>query len=220
MAAVTICSDFGTQKNKVSHCFPVYLPWSGGTRCHDLSFPNVEFKPTFSLSSFTFSKRLFSVSFFAFCCKCGVIWTSEVTDIHLLEKKKNSEVIVRCYLHWFKGKVPHSKVSARSGHRNLSILTLKNYLLSVRVTLAFQSILGQANLHISSNTKSVKNNNPGWNSHGIGALHYREQNPRLPWLNGLAPTAGSHCCLFSTPKSWGSSQRFGSHLTLTVQFSL
>ena len=29
MAAVTICSDFGTQKNKVSHCFhcfPIYLP--------------------------------------------------------------------------------------------------------------------------------------------------------------------------------------------------
>ena len=24
------------------HCFPIYLPWSDGTRCHDLSFPNVE----------------------------------------------------------------------------------------------------------------------------------------------------------------------------------
>ena len=33
-------------KNKVWHCFqcfPIYLPWSGGTRCHDLSFLNVEF---------------------------------------------------------------------------------------------------------------------------------------------------------------------------------
>ena len=33
-------------KNKVSHCFhcfPIYLPWSNGTRCHDLSFLNVEF---------------------------------------------------------------------------------------------------------------------------------------------------------------------------------
>ena len=40
-----ICSDFGAQKNKVSHCFhcfPIYLPWSDGTRCHDLSFLNVE----------------------------------------------------------------------------------------------------------------------------------------------------------------------------------
>ena len=50
-------------KNKVSHCFhhfPIYLPWSDGTRCHDLSTLNV--KPTFSLSSFTFIKRLFSSS--------------------------------------------------------------------------------------------------------------------------------------------------------------
>ena len=30
-------------KNKVSHCFPIYFPWSDGTRCHDLSFLNVEF---------------------------------------------------------------------------------------------------------------------------------------------------------------------------------
>ena len=26
IAAVTICSDFGAQKNKVSHCFPIYFP--------------------------------------------------------------------------------------------------------------------------------------------------------------------------------------------------
>ena len=42
MAAITICSDFGAPKNKVSHCFPIYLPWGDGTRCHDLSFLNVE----------------------------------------------------------------------------------------------------------------------------------------------------------------------------------
>ena len=63
MAAVTICSDFGAQKNEVSHCFhcfPIYLPWSGGTRCHDLVFWMLSFKPTFSLSSFTFIKRFFS----------------------------------------------------------------------------------------------------------------------------------------------------------------
>ena len=29
-------------KNKVSHCLPIYLPWSDGTRCHDLSFLYVE----------------------------------------------------------------------------------------------------------------------------------------------------------------------------------
>ena len=31
-------------------------------RCHDLSFLNIEFKPAFSLSTFTFIKRLFSSS--------------------------------------------------------------------------------------------------------------------------------------------------------------
>ena len=25
------------------HCFPIYLPWSDGTGCHDLSFLNAEF---------------------------------------------------------------------------------------------------------------------------------------------------------------------------------
>ena len=29
--------------SRVSHCFPIYFPWSDGTRCHDLSFLNVEF---------------------------------------------------------------------------------------------------------------------------------------------------------------------------------
>ena len=27
MAAITICSDFGAQKNKVSHCFPTSKEW-------------------------------------------------------------------------------------------------------------------------------------------------------------------------------------------------
>ena len=44
------------------HCFPICLPWSDGTRCHDLSFWMLSFKPAFSLSSFTFIKRLFSSS--------------------------------------------------------------------------------------------------------------------------------------------------------------
>ena len=39
-------SDFGAQEDKVCHCFHFfhnYLPWSDGTRCHDLSFLNIEF---------------------------------------------------------------------------------------------------------------------------------------------------------------------------------
>ena len=64
MAAVAIGSDYGVPNNKVSHCFycfPFYLPWSDGTGYHDL-FWMLNFKPTFSLSSFTFIKRLFSSS--------------------------------------------------------------------------------------------------------------------------------------------------------------
>ena len=45
-AAVTVCSDFGAQENKICHYFhfpPIYLPWSDGTGCPDLSVVNVEF---------------------------------------------------------------------------------------------------------------------------------------------------------------------------------
>ena len=74
MAAVTICSDFGAQKNKVSHCFhcfPVYLPWSDRTRCHDLHFLMLSFKPAFSLShphhkALNQAYRWYSVSTFIF----------------------------------------------------------------------------------------------------------------------------------------------------------
>ena len=65
MAAVTICSDFGAPQNKVwhcFHCFPIYFPWSDGTEYMIFIFWMLNFKPTSSLSSFTFIKRLFSSS--------------------------------------------------------------------------------------------------------------------------------------------------------------
>ena len=71
MAGVTICSDFRVQEEEICHwfhLFPLYLPWSDGTRCHDLRFfvlfcfLILNFKPAFSLSSFTLIKRLFSSS--------------------------------------------------------------------------------------------------------------------------------------------------------------
>ena len=53
-------------KKKISHCFhcfTIYLQWNDGTRCHDLHFFwMLSFKPTFSLSSFTFIKRFLSSS--------------------------------------------------------------------------------------------------------------------------------------------------------------
>ena len=44
------------------HCFPIYLPWSDGVGCHDLSFLNVKFKANFFTLLLTFIKRLFSSS--------------------------------------------------------------------------------------------------------------------------------------------------------------
>ena len=58
MAAVTICSDFGAQENKVCHCFhcfPIYLPWVIG--CHDLIFLNVEFQANFFTLLFHFDQE-------------------------------------------------------------------------------------------------------------------------------------------------------------------
>ena len=65
MAAVTICSNFGAQENKAYHCFccfPIF--------CHKVMVPDaiflvfwmLSFKPPFSLSCFTFIKRLFCSS--------------------------------------------------------------------------------------------------------------------------------------------------------------
>ena len=54
MVAITICSDFGAPKNKVWHCFPHEVM---GLDAMTLVFWMLSFKPTFSLSSFTFSKH-------------------------------------------------------------------------------------------------------------------------------------------------------------------
>ena len=65
MATVPSAVIFGAQENKVSHCFhcfPINLPWSDRTGCHDLSFLNFENKLAFSLTSFTFIKRFYGSS--------------------------------------------------------------------------------------------------------------------------------------------------------------
>ena len=72
MAAVTVRSNFGAQENKICHCF-----YFSPSICHEvmgmdvmtLSFWVLSFKLTFSLSSFTFIKRLFYF-LFAFCAYC------------------------------------------------------------------------------------------------------------------------------------------------------
>ena len=63
------------------HCYPIYLSWSDGTRCHDLSVLNVEFLVTL-FTLFHFHQEAFEF-LFAFCHKGGVICISEVIDISL-----------------------------------------------------------------------------------------------------------------------------------------
>ena len=60
MAAVTICSDFGAQECKICHSFhyfPIYLPWSDGTRCIDFHFCSVEFQDSFFTLLFHFHQE-------------------------------------------------------------------------------------------------------------------------------------------------------------------
>ena len=56
MAAVTICSDFGSPQNSLLlfPLFPHLFAMKSWDRCHDLHFCMLSFKPAFSLSSFTF----------------------------------------------------------------------------------------------------------------------------------------------------------------------
>ena len=79
MVAVSICSDFGNQKNSLSlfPLFPIYLPWSDGPGCHDLCFLNVEFQANIFTLLFHFHQQALKF-FFTFCHKGGVINISEV----------------------------------------------------------------------------------------------------------------------------------------------
>ena len=63
-----------------SHSFPIYFPGSGGTRCHDLSFLNIELQANFLTLLFHFHQEALQF-FFAFCHKGGVICISKVIDI-------------------------------------------------------------------------------------------------------------------------------------------
>ena len=68
-------------QNEVCHyfyCFPIYLPGSDGTRCHDLGFLNGEFQANFFTLSFHFHQE--DLYFFAFCHKSSVICISQIID--------------------------------------------------------------------------------------------------------------------------------------------
>ena len=64
LAAVTMCNGFGAQENKVSHCFhcfPIYLLWSDGTRCHGLFLKKFIFYWRIIDNCFTEDLRLLNV---------------------------------------------------------------------------------------------------------------------------------------------------------------
>ena len=69
-------------KKIVFHCFPICMPWSDGTGCHNLSFLNVEFYSAFSLFFHLHQEALKFL--FTFCHKDHVIYISEVIDISLI----------------------------------------------------------------------------------------------------------------------------------------
>ena len=62
------------------HCFPIFLPWSDGTRCHDLSFFVCWVISQLFHSLLSPSSRGFLVPF-CFLPLGGVIYMSEVIDI-------------------------------------------------------------------------------------------------------------------------------------------
>ena len=77
MAAVTICSDFGAPQNKVwpcFHCFPIYFPWSDGTRCHDLSFL------CFVFFIYIFLFLLYFI--LQYCIGFAIHWHESATGVH------------------------------------------------------------------------------------------------------------------------------------------
>ena len=59
---LTVIAEPPKRKSATVSIFPPSILWSNGIGCLDLRFLNVNFKPTFSISSFTFIKRLFSSS--------------------------------------------------------------------------------------------------------------------------------------------------------------
>ena len=75
MAAVTICSDFGAQKIKSDTVSPSISHEVMGPDAMIFVFWMWSFKPTFSLSTFTFIKRLFSSS--SLSAKCFYTMTQK-----------------------------------------------------------------------------------------------------------------------------------------------
>ena len=77
--------------------FPLYLPWSDGTSCHDLSFFNIEFQVSFLSLSLFFRKSEKEVQ--VKCLKLGN--AQNHTIMHSKELKRTNQRYIFCpMLEW------------------------------------------------------------------------------------------------------------------------
>ena len=121
MAAVTICSDFGAQEYKVCH-FSTVFP----SICHVVIGPDdmilflffwmFSFKPAFSLSSFTFIKRLFSCSsnLIPACASSSLIFHLMYSAYRLNKQCDNMKPWCTAFSFWNQSVVPYLVLAVAS----------------------------------------------------------------------------------------------------------
>ena len=124
VAAVTVHSEFEVQENKIYHRFhdfPIYLLWNDGTRCHDLSFLNIESQASFFTLLSPSSKG--SLAPLHLCYLNGINWTSEVVDISPTNKGVNSS---RIYVNHKYVYTEHILMMKVIGNRTVIIVDFNN----------------------------------------------------------------------------------------------
>ena len=155
-AAVTICSDFGVQENKSvivsivppSICYEVMI-----LHAMIFIFWMLSFKAAFSLSSFTFMKRLFSssllssirclhiwgYSYFSWQSWFQLVYDHRILDI-LIFRHRNSALTI-CFSHWSSTKIHsvHKIFNPASRSENVCFLFL--CLLKVYASISLLKLL-------------------------------------------------------------------------------
>ena len=92
---------FGAQENKICHCFHcflIYLPWSDGTRCHDLRFLNIQdwfpsgLTGLISIQPKTLKSLLQHHSSKASILRCSVFFMVQLSYLCITTRKKSLSV--------------------------------------------------------------------------------------------------------------------------------
>ena len=137
MAAITICSDFGAQKNKVSHhfhCFPICLPQTDGTGSHEIKrclflgrkvMTNLD--SILKSRDFTLSKKVHLVKAMVFPV---VMYGFESWTIKKVERRRTDAFELLCWrrllrVPWTARRSNQSILKEISPGRSLEGLTLK-----------------------------------------------------------------------------------------------